>query len=161
MAEKTAAVDEYKRMEQACMDKWESNPELVPEECMCTEDLDLDRLDPASPLAQRFGDAQASLGLDRYSVGFDLPLPASLDDSETVPVFGAKEAQQDVGAPVLETLVGISDLPGPASVEEVLIGEDGEREDGGVEKKQGGGDGGGGASSPAAERNETCTGPVA
>lgn len=73
MKEKTAAVDEYKRKEQACIDKWESNPELVPEECMCTEDLDFDRLDPSSPLAKRFGEDQASLGLDRYSVGFDLP----------------------------------------------------------------------------------------
>lgn len=164
MSEKAAAVNEYKRKEQACFDKWESNPELVPEECMCTEDLDLDRLDPASPLAQRFGDAQASLGLDRYSVGFDLPFPTSLDDgggSHAAPVFSAQTApQQDVGGPVLETLAGMSNLPASASIEDVLIGDDGEREDGGREQ---GGSGGGDASAEegVSEKNETWTGPMA
>lgn len=87
---------------QACFDKWEENPEIVPEECMCAEDV------PENPeetvKGGRFGEAQASLGLDRYSVGYDLPLPSFF---EAVPV--KEEEEVEIGGPVLETL---ADLPG-------------------------------------------------
>lgn len=84
-------------LKQACFDKWEKNPEVVPEECMCDEDWEEAR-------SERFGEAQASLGLDRYSVGYDLPLPSILPSSSE-PVANAVEAR-DFGGPVLETMAG-------------------------------------------------------
>ncbi|CAM9309716.1 unnamed protein product [Choristocarpus tenellus] len=87
--EKESAVDEYKRLEQACFDKWKDNPEEVPEECLCTPDYD--------------GEDQASVGLDRYSVGYDLPRPAT----STVAVGEEVVA----GAPLVEVDDLLEDLP--------------------------------------------------
>lgn len=93
--------------------------------------------------------------------------------------------EQDVGAPVLETLYGISELPGApvgageptvpmtaavldiADTEagEVLIGEDGEREDNSGRAVNGAGAGGGGEKlakeEAREERNEPLPDPVA
>lgn len=131
---------------QACFDKWESNPELVPEECICAEDLDLEKLDlatAASSSSAPFGQDQASLGLDRYSVGYDLPLPSFFTSKDTVgnvngsengnAVVGSRKTNEQVlGGPVLETLEGIPAPPAsssPAVEFEVEVGslcEDGE-----------------------------------
>ncbi|CAM9844664.1 unnamed protein product [Scytosiphon promiscuus] len=127
MAEKDAAVDEYKRREQACQDKWEENPEVVPEECMCAEDMEEAAANPAqlsSPAeagarAIRFGEDQASLGLDRYSVGYDLPLPSMSavggDPTATASRAGAgggglvsDVAEEEVEGLLVETLADLT-----------------------------------------------------
>lgn len=100
MSEKQAAIDEYKRREQACQDKWEENPEAVPEECWCTEDIIEEPSNAAqlsSPPPVRFGEDQASLGLDRYSVGYDLPLPP-MRGSATASAGGDSAAAKAVAA---------------------------------------------------------------
>lgn len=128
---------------------------------MCPEYLDLDRLDPNSPLAKRLGEDQASLGLDRYSVGFDLPLPAfanSRKDDASAPARAGNIKEQDVGEPLLETLAGISELPTP---DDVLIGEDGEREDGIGGEGVGGNAPFGSGRGTARNSNETLPGHVA
>lgn len=111
MAEKDAAIDEYKRREQACQTKWEENPEVVPEECLCTEDLIEESANRAQLSAPptRFGEDQASLGLDRYSVGYDLPLPpmvgAGGDPTATVNGRGSGG-----GGNVMRVVEEVSDL---------------------------------------------------
>lgn len=130
MAEKDAAVDEYKRREQACQDKWEENPEVVPEECMCVEDTEAAAANPAqlsSPAeagaqATRFGEDQASLGLDRYSVGYDLPLPpmtaAVGGDPTAVPgraSGGSKVAEAEVEGLLVETLSDLTEAGAASS----------------------------------------------
>lgn len=123
MAEKDAAIDEYKRREQACQDKWSENPEVVPEECLCTEDLlegeSADRAQLSAPPA-RFGEDQASLGLDRYSVGYDLPLPPMLGSAAggdpTAKVNGRGSSSggnvmrvvEEVGDLIVETLADLT-----------------------------------------------------
>lgn len=99
------------------MTKWESNPELVPEECICAEDLDWDRFDTMeSPSGANFGEEQASLGLDRFSVGYDLPLPTTVsgvngDTVNAVPGQG-ENTLQDIGGPVLDDfMAGMPDVP--------------------------------------------------
>lgn len=82
------------------MVKWEANPELVPEECYLNYDVDVG----ADAMTGRVGNEQASLGLDRYTVGLDLPLPPSL----TAVGEKARSTEDDLGAPVIEeTMEGI------------------------------------------------------
>lgn len=84
------------------MVKWEANPELVPEECYLNYDVDVG----ADAMTGRVGNEQASLGLDRYTVGLDLPLPPSL----AVAGEKARSMEEDLGAPVIadeETMEGI------------------------------------------------------
>lgn len=120
MAEKDAAIDEYKRREQACQDKWEENPEVVPEECLCTDDFIEESANPAQLSAPpaRFGEDQASLGLDRYSVGYDLPLPpmqgaaAGGDPTANVNARGSDgnvmRVVEEVGDLIVETLADLT-----------------------------------------------------
>lgn len=88
---------------QACYDKWEKNPELVPEECLLEDDMEEAEVSPAP-----FGEAQASLGLDRYSVGYDLPLPSffAADASASGNPNGAGE-EVEVGGPIVEAMVDL------------------------------------------------------
>lgn len=75
--------------------KWEANPELVPEECFLNYDVDVG----VDAMTGRVGNEQASLGLDRYTVGLDLPLHKT------------RSTEEDLGAPVIadeETMEGIS-----------------------------------------------------
>ena len=53
-----------------------------------------------------FGEAQASLGLDRYSVGYDLPLP-SFFTADASASANPKEAGEEVevGGPILDAMV--------------------------------------------------------
>lgn len=137
MAEKDAAVSEYKRREEACHTKWEENPEAVPEECWCMEDL-LEESDnpaqlsslPPPPVSSRFGEDQASLGLDRYSVGYDLPLPpmrgsiaASVGGDPTARVAGGP-VLQDVGGILVETMKDLAAAGGAGAASEVEEGSD-------------------------------------
>lgn len=114
MAEKERAVDEYKRREQACQDKWVENPEVVPEECLCTEDLE-ESSNPAqlSSPPTRFGEDQASLGLDRYSVGYDLPLPELVGDvpaaTTTVVDVAGSRSVEEIGGLIVETLADLTE----------------------------------------------------
>lgn len=121
MSEKEAAIDEYKRREQACQEKWEENPEAVPEECWCTEDIIESSSNPAqlsSPPPPRFGEDQASLGLDRYSVGYDLPLPpmrgeaaaakAAVAGAAGAAAGGAFRVVEEVGDLLVETLADLT-----------------------------------------------------
>lgn len=155
MAEKDAAIDEYKRREQACQDKWEENPEVVPEECMCTEDIMEDSANQAQLTAPpaRFGEDQASLGLDRYSVGYDLPLPPLLgaaaggDPTAKVDRRGGgrnvMRVVEEVGDLIVETL---ADLAGDGEAELASA-----TADGGAAMEVGGED--------VADRNETSSAP--
>lgn len=97
------------------MTKWESNPELVPEECICAEDLDWDRAETLSS-SSNFGEEQASLGLDRYSVGYDLPRLPPMGVVETANgVVGQAESEaQEPGGPVLDD--SMEDMPGSPGV---------------------------------------------
>lgn len=108
------------------MTKWESNPELVPEECICAEDIDWDKVDlTADAGSSTLGDAQASLGLDRYSVGFDLPLPTYVGANDE---SGAQTTEQELGGPVIdETMAG---LPESAGVNEYPLKSDAGAEEG-------------------------------
>ncbi|CAM9720721.1 unnamed protein product [Ectocarpus sp. 4 AP-2014] len=137
MAEKDAAVNEYKRREEACHTKWEENPEAVPEECWCVEDLVEESDNPAQlssppppPVSSRFGEDQASLGLDRYSVGYDLPLPpmresipASVGGDPTARVAGGS-VLEDVGGLLVETMKDLVAAGGAGARAEVEEGSD-------------------------------------
>lgn len=143
MAEKDRAVDEYKRMEQACQDKWVENPEVVPEECLCTEGLE-ETSNPAqlSSPPSRFGEDQASLGLDRYSVGYDLPQPANIGSGGGGVGGGdptARKAAAVVGGAVSRVVDEVSDL-----IVETLADLTERGEEGGLTaaaSKEGGGEG--------------------
>lgn len=71
---------------------------------MCEDDV---TQDPDVKVAGgRFGEAQASLGLDRYSVGYDLPLPSLFDAAP-----GKDKEEVEVGGPVVETLADFPNQP--------------------------------------------------
>lgn len=113
------------------------NPELVPEECLCEEDMQEVDVSPAP-----FGEAQASLGLDRYSVGYDLPLP-SFFTADASASGNPKEAGEEVevGGPILDAMVDFMDG---------RDGEDGREGREGVGEREG---------ERVPDRNETSSAP--
>ena len=91
------------------MSKWEKNPEIVPEECYCDYDVDFG----AGAMSARSGEDQASLGLDPFSVGYDLPLPSGLGAIRNIGVESA--GREELGGPVIadeETIKGFSEDAG-------------------------------------------------